>query len=70
MKTLKRSVFGENTTNTIASRNRMYQTLQDFQSLSQTGQLKYLYEGAGFYHPVERERYNVTLLILTMEKEI
>ena len=38
----------------------MYKKLQDFQSLSDTSKLKYIYEGAGFYHPVERSEYYLT----------
>ena len=40
-----------------ASENRMRRKLQSFESLSSRSQLKYLYEGAGFYHPVERNKF-------------
>ena len=39
-----------------ASGNRMRQKLQSFESLSAESQLKHIYERAGFYHPVERNR--------------
>ena len=44
-----------------ASENRMHQKRQSFEFVSPRSQLKHHQEGAGFYHPVERERYHLTL---------
>ena len=49
-------VFGKIPRTPLASRNSMRQKLKSFESLSAESQLKHIYERAGFYHPVERNR--------------
>ena len=44
----------------LASGNRMRQKLQSFQLLSAKSRLKHVYERAGFYHPVERNKWYQT----------